>query len=183
MDLPIKGKIVVITGVTGGIGRAIASACAKQGAIVVGIVRDLEKVKSVPELNSLSKEQLHLFQADLCEVEELRKVARLIQERLGVVHALIHNAAVHEIGSIADSQVDVFDNLISVNVRAPLVLTQSLLPLLIEGKGQVIFINSSVGWKSSAGISQYAASKHALRAIADSLREEVNRQGVKVLTS
>lgn len=71
----------------------------------------------------------------------------------------------------------------ATNVRAPYVLTQRLLPLLIAAHGQVVFINSSAGLTAKRPeVGQYAATKHALKAIADSLREEVNPKGVRVLS-
>jgi NADP-dependent 3-hydroxy acid dehydrogenase YdfG len=57
-----------------------------------------------------------------------------------------------------------------------------MLPMMKPHDGQIVFINSSVGLKAKAGVSQYAATKHALRAIADSLREEVNVNGIRVLS-
>ena len=68
------------------------------------------------------------------------------------------------------------------NVRAPYLLTRALLPSLRAAQGEVVFINSSAGLTARAGIAQYAATKHALKAIADSLREEVNPDGVRVLS-
>jgi len=72
----------------------------------------------------------------------------------------------------------------STNVRAPYLLTQRLLPLLITSRGQIVFINSSVGLAANRpNIGQYAATKHALKALAESLREEVNPKGVRVLSA
>jgi NADP-dependent 3-hydroxy acid dehydrogenase YdfG len=57
-----------------------------------------------------------------------------------------------------------------------------LLPLLIEAKGQVVFVNSSQALRATAGLGQYAATKHAMKAVADSLRDEVNADGVRVVS-
>ena len=69
-----------------------------------------------------------------------------------------------------------------MNVRAPYLLTQSLLPLIIASHGQVVFVNSTAGLHARKGAGQYAATKHALRGLADSLREDVNERGVRVLS-
>jgi len=69
-----------------------------------------------------------------------------------------------------------------LNLRAPYLLTQRLLPLLRRARGQVVFVNSSAGLHAAAGTSQYAATKHALKALADSLRCEVNDDGIRVLS-
>src|ERR1700741_3708452 len=75
-----------------------------------------------------------------------------------------------------------FDRHYRTNVRAPYALTKALLPMLKARRGQVVFINSSSGISAKPTTAQYDATKHALRAIADSLRCEVNRYGVRVLS-
>ena len=81
------------------------------------------------------------------------------------------------------ARIEDFDSQYATNVRAPYLLTQRLLPALMKARGQIVFINSSVGIAvRRAEVGQYAATKHALRAIADSLREEVNPKGIRVLT-
>jgi NADP-dependent 3-hydroxy acid dehydrogenase YdfG len=67
-------------------------------------------------------------------------------------------------------------------VRGPYLLTQALLPLLRACHGQIVFVNSTVGLEARAGVGQYASTQHALRAIADALRAEVNPDGVRVLS-
>src|SRR6516164_6241558 len=64
--------------------------------------------------------------------------------------------------------------------RAAIYILQQVLPLLVESSGQVIFINSTQALKAAAGVGQYAATKHAMKAVADSLRDEVNAKGVRV---
>ena len=98
------------------------------------------------------------------------------------IDMLIHSAGVISIGKLEISSVADFDRQYKTNVRAPCLLTQVLLPLLKMQKGQIVFINSSAGLFSKANLSQYAATKHALRAFADSLRDEVNEMGIRVLS-
>jgi NADP-dependent 3-hydroxy acid dehydrogenase YdfG len=81
-----------------------------------------------------------------------------------------------------DARLEDFDRQYRVNVRAPYLLTQLLLPRIISSRGQIVFVNSSAGLHARKGVGQYAATKHALRGIADSLREEVNEHGVRVLS-
>ncbi len=95
---------------------------------------------------------------------------------------LIHSAGVIDLGSIETAPVEGLDWQYSVNVRAPYALTQGLLPILRLSQGQIVFINSSAGLTARLGVSQYAATKHAIKAVADSLREEVNADGLRVLS-
>jgi NAD(P)-dependent dehydrogenase (short-subunit alcohol dehydrogenase family) len=81
------------------------------------------------------------------------------------------------------ARIEELDHQYALNVRVPYVLTKALLPLLIAARGQVVFVNSSLGVSvKRPEVGQYAATRHALKAIADSLREEVNSKGVRVLT-
>src|SRR6185369_10034034 len=95
---------------------------------------------------------------------------------------LIHSAGVIKLAPFSSASLEDFDTHFQCNVRAPVALTQALLPALIAAKGTVVFINSTVVDNPRAGVSQYAASKHALKAIADCLRDEVNKDGVRVLS-
>jgi short-subunit dehydrogenase len=74
------------------------------------------------------------------------------------------------------------DQQFGVNVRGPYALTQAFLPLLRSSRGQIVFINSTAGLSAGPNVGQYAATKHALKAITDSLREEVNPDGIRVLS-
>ena len=96
------------------------------------------------------------------------------------VNALVHCAAVITMDVVARGSVEEFDRQFQTNVLGPFSLTQLLLPALIASQGQVIFINSNAGLIARAGVSHYAATKHALKAVADSLREECNAAGVRV---
>ncbi|OLE73771.1 MAG: hypothetical protein AUI36_00155 [Cyanobacteria bacterium 13_1_40CM_2_61_4] len=94
----------------------------------------------------------------------------------------MHSAAVVRPGTVAEASGEDFDRHYRTNLLGPYLLTQALLATLRERQGQIVFINSSVGLTARGPVSQYAATKHGLKAIADSLREEVNRDGVRVLS-
>ena len=84
------------------------------------------------------------------------------------------------LGPVASLSVATFDRHYRLNLRAPYLLTQLLLPRVLEAKGQIVFVNSGAGLNARGDWSQYAASKHGLKALADSLREEVKAAGVRV---
>jgi NAD(P)-dependent dehydrogenase (short-subunit alcohol dehydrogenase family) len=86
------------------------------------------------------------------------------------------------LGQLEVAPVEDFDWQYRINGRAPYALTQALLPMLRARRGQIVFINSSVGLGARANVGQYAATKHALKAIADSLRGEENADGLRVLS-
>jgi len=109
--------------------------------------------------------------------------ATLVEEVLagdGGLDVLVHSNGTIVRGDVADAALDEFDLQYAANVRAPYALTQALLPGLVRSQGQVVFVNSSAGLAPSANASQYGATMHALRAIANVLRDEVNAAGVRV---
>jgi NADP-dependent 3-hydroxy acid dehydrogenase YdfG len=119
-------------------------------------------------------------QADLAVDEQVQQLATSVQEALGPVNVLVHGAGEYDRGELQGTAVERLDQLYQTNVRAPYLLTQAILPGLKASRGQIVFINSSAGLNGAAELSQYAATKHALRALADSLRQEVNAAGVRV---
>lgn len=101
---------------------------------------------------------------------------------MGGLDVLIHAAGVIALSPLATVSPAEMDRHYRINVRAPLLLTQSLLPLLRSATGQIVFINSSVGVRSKEQTGAYAASKHALKAVADTFRMELNADGIRVLS-
>ena len=99
---------------------------------------------------------------------------------LGRVTNLVHNAGVVELGRVAEQSHEIWTHTLTVNVVAPAELTGLLLPQLRGERGNVVFINSGAGLSAGPEWGSYAASKFALRALADSLRAEEARSGVRV---
>jgi len=123
------------------------------------------------------------FEIDLTVEENLKPLFLHLEREAGRLDILIHSAgAIHQ-APMERARIEDFDVQYATNVRVPYVLTQRLLPLLTTARGQIVFINSSVGLVARRPeVGQYSATKHALKAIADSLREEVNPKGIRVLT-
>ena len=168
----------MVTGATSGIGHAIATALAGDGAPVWAVGRHAEALDALTAAcPSVRGEQADLLLDD--DVDRL--VSTLAMEATGL-DVLVHAAGVAFLGCVDSAPVDTLDHMYRLNLRAPYLLTQRLLPLLRRARGQVVFVNSSAGLHASAGASQYAATKHALKALADSLRCEVNHDGIRVLS-
>ncbi len=175
------GHVALITGASSGVGRSISLALAAEGATVWLAGRDpgrLEEVRSAAG----GGPTVTVHALDLARDEDLRALADRVLENHGGVDILVHAAGTIAGGPVQDSDLPDLDRQYQTNLRAPYALTQRLLPSLRHRQGQVVFINSTQGAAASAGAGQYAATKHGLRAIADSLRAEVNPDGVRVLT-
>ncbi|THF71371.1 SDR family oxidoreductase [Deinococcus sp. Arct2-2] len=162
--------VTLITGATGGIGAALARALAgAHDLILVG--RDPAKLQTLQA--EVGGETLAL---DLTRPETFAEAVA----GLGRVTNVIHNAGVVELGAVAEQHHAVWTHTLTVNVVAPAELTRLLLPRVRAERGTVLFVNSGAGLRANAEWASYAASKHALKALADALRDEEAPHGVRV---
>jgi NADP-dependent 3-hydroxy acid dehydrogenase YdfG len=174
-----KGQVVLVTGATSAIGKAIASELGSRNATLALVGRKLPALQSMAES---FVEPAFYYQTDLCSDGDIADLVEDIRDSVGRVDILVHNAAVFFMGTVENTSVEDFDLQYRVNVRAPYLLTQSLLPMLKSSHGQIVFMNSSIWLNARSGVAQYAATKYALKAMADSLRAEVNSERIRVLS-
>jgi len=180
---PFRGQVAVITGANSGIGEAISLSLAERGATLCLIGRNVERLREVARQTESVGCRVHYLQGDLSQDPDLAKLIDNIKRLLGQVDVLVHSAGLLHRGPIETAPVNDFDQQYRVNVRAPYVLTQALLPMLKSRRGQIVFINSSVSLRNAEpDVSQYTATKQALKAFTESLRGEVNRAGIRVLS-
>jgi len=182
MNMRLRGKTAVITGATGGVGRSIAVALAREGVQVALLGRRVRILSLVARECAPSGSKVVPYAIDLLKDKEIRDLKRKIIRDFGGVDILVHSAGVIMRSEIATASLADFDWQYRCNVRAPFALTQLFLSSLSRRQGQIVFINSTAGLAAAAGISQYSATKHALKALADGFREELNESGVRVLS-
>jgi NADP-dependent 3-hydroxy acid dehydrogenase YdfG len=175
------GSTCVVTGASGGLGRAIAVALADTGGKVWAVARRRQELE-VTAQQVTGKGQVVAHAADLTSRDQLERFVDALLDPSDGLDVLVHAAGVWTHGDVETTPVTEFDRQYAVNVRVPFTLTQALLPALRARKGQVVFLNSSAGLRAQAGLASYAASKHALKALAEGLREEENRYGVRVIS-
>lgn len=178
----LRGGVAVVTGASGGIGRAITLALSRLGMQLCAIGRDPSLLAETVEA-ARRFSQVESFNIDLTVEKNLLPLLRHLEEKAGRLDVLIHSAGVIHQDLMEHARIEDLDLQYTINVRAPYFVTKRLLPLLTASRGQIVFINTSIGLLvKRPEVGQYAATKHALKAIADSLREEVNSKGVRVLT-
>jgi NADP-dependent 3-hydroxy acid dehydrogenase YdfG len=175
-------RVAVITGASSGVGRAIACGLAGDGMALGLVGRELDRLRPVAAAAQDAGSTVRCYAADLAEDRDIAALSENVQRDWPSVDVLVHSAGIISMGRVEEAAVAEFDRQYRVNVRAPYLLTQRLLPLVKACAGQVVFINSSAGLAAKAGVGQYAATKHALKAVADTVRDEVNETGVRVLT-
>ncbi|MDR4495751.1 MAG: SDR family NAD(P)-dependent oxidoreductase [Nitrospirales bacterium] len=175
-------KIVVMTGASGGIGKALALRFSEEGVSLHLIGRNRGSLELLGVPPSPPSSSMHYYQSDLTKDKDLIALEETLKTNLDHIDVLIHCAGALILGRMENSLVNDLDEQYRINVRAPYALTKALLPLMKSSKGQIVFINSSIWQQARAGISQYASTKYALKAIADSVRDEVNADGIRVLS-
>jgi len=178
---PLTG-VAVITGASGGIGRAVALALVAHGMSLCLTGRDSGKLESVAREIGSRPAQLLVHGADLSSDDGIRGLVERVTSELRRLDVLVHAAGSLRLGNVEDAGWDDLDEQYRVNLRAPYLLTKAFLPMLKKSNGQVVFVNSTAGLVAGADNGAYAAMKHGLRSLAGSIRDHVNQYGVRVLS-
>jgi uncharacterized protein len=170
--LRISGSTVLITGATGGLGKAIARRLGKLGAVLILTGR------RVAVLDALAAELgARPVVADLSLPEDLERVAAAS----GEVDILIANAGLPASGTLESFSVEEIDRALDVNLRAPIVLARELAPRMVDrGQGHLLFMSSLAGKASTPRTALYNATKFGLRGFAGALRSDLRGTGVGV---
>lgn len=174
--------VAVVTGASGGIGRATASALAGQGMGLCLSGRDVGRLEDVATELRPGAPQVLVYAADLSTDEGIRGLAARVAADVGQVDVLVHAAGTIRLGNVESVAWNDLDEQYRVNLRAPFLLTKAFLPILKETQGQIVFVNSTAGLVAGAENGLYAATKHALRSITDSIRSHVNSYGIRVIS-
>jgi uncharacterized protein len=170
----LEGSTVLLTGASGGLGKAIARALCERGARVAVTAR---RGEVLDELRAELGDAISPLPAALAE----RGAPAQLAERAGEVDVLVANAALPGAGPVDDFSPEEIDRALDVNLRAPVQLTRLLLPGMVErGQGQLVFMSSLSGKAASPGTALYSAAKFGLRGFAAAVRNDLVGTGVGV---
>ncbi len=176
MGSAFQGKVVLVTGGAGGIGRAVAEAFAGEGARVAVAGRNLEALRAV-ELPGGSPLAVPLDVRDAAAWE--RAIATVVGE-LGRLDVLVHNAGVVEVGALETRPVEALRAVLETNLLGAMLGTRAALPALRASRGAVVHVASLGGLVPMPFEACYAATKAGLRQLSFSLRAELGEAGVSV---
>lgn len=178
---PLAGKIAIVTGAGRGIGRATALLLGQSGARVVLASRSEFELSAVSEEITKQNGEALAVSTDLTRDDEMERLVNRALEHWGSVDYLINNAGWGRTAPVIKAKVEDWDRTLQVNLRAPMILSQLVLPTLIEkGEGAIINIGSISARAGQANTAAYSASKSGLIAFTESLYEEVREYGIKV---
>jgi 3-oxoacyl-[acyl-carrier protein] reductase len=176
--ISLDGKVALVTGAGRGIGRAIAFSLAKSGCRLILAARTREQLDDVAK--TIGDEAV-VVPTDLTRDDELERLVKESSKPWGSVDILINNAGWGKRAPVIRANVDDWDQTLRLNLRAPMILAQKLVPAMItKGEGAVINIGSVSGKTGEANGAAYSASKFGLIGFTQSLYEEVREHGIKV---
>jgi len=176
-----RPRVVVVTGASSGIGRAIALECARLGDTVVLNSRDAAALDLLAgELRAAGGRPV-LSAGDVTREEDRRRLVETALADAGGIDVLVNNAGRGYYAPLREVKLAELESLFALNVFAPLRLTQLALPALERSRGVVVMMSSVAGVVSSPKLGAYAASKFALEALAVALRAEVASSGIGVV--
>lgn len=179
-----KGKTIFLTGACGGLGSAIALKLSQQGAnLVISDKNPKALNKMCDELVKRNLPEPVIYPMNLVGAtpNDYLKLAKLLKENFGQLDGLIHAAS--EFGSLTPFllyEASRWLKEMQVNVNSPIFLTQALLPLVLKGKGTILFTSDDLTTVSKAYWGQYGVGKAAIEQFAKILEKECDNQGVKV---
>ena len=174
-----RTKLAIVTGATSGIGAAIGQTLSAAGTRVFLVGRNPQKLAAAAR-RIPPRGRAGTAAADLRSLADIKRLLGEVSRRFPRVDMLVHCAGEYHWSEPGSLDCDNFDLMFEVNVRAPYLLTQGLTPLLERAQGQVIFLNSSVVKSAGQGVAVYKATQHAVQGFTDSLRQDLNRRGIRV---
>jgi NAD(P)-dependent dehydrogenase (short-subunit alcohol dehydrogenase family) len=172
--MKLKDKIALITGGSKGIGKGIAKAFLKEGAVVVICGRKKRELEStLEELSGYGN--VSYIKADISKRNKVASLKNEIGERFGKLDVLVNNASILGLRKpIIDYDEDIWQETVHINLNAQFFVTKALLPLLMKAdNGSIINVSSSVGRRGKAGWGAYAASKFGLEGLTEVLADEL----------
>ena len=174
-------QVVVITGGAGGIGRALARSFGSAGAKIA--ILDLPKSNSSKALAELTQRNITAIAApcDITNPAEVEAAIADVRRKLGPVHVLINNAGIVHRSAFADTDISVLRKVMEVNFFGAVTCTKICLPDLLATKGLIIVVSSIAGLAPLYGRTGYAASKHALHGLFETLGAELAATGTATL--
>lgn len=178
----LQGRVALVTGATGGLGRAIVEALAQHGARVVASDLDMDACRRAVGDWRDGGWDVHATAADLRDAKSIEQLTRSVLRDFGTVDILVHNAGVQgPAGSLGSTSERDWDTVMDINARSALILSRNLFPAMERaGRGSIVFLSSIAGLRGNRAIGLYGLSKATLSQMARNLAVEWGPAGVRV---
>lgn len=182
MNERIQGKMIAITGASGGLGMEIARHAAKNGANLILMARSYDKLEKLrDELTAKYSIDVYVYGLDVSKREDVEKTFKRIEQEAGVIDVLVNNAGYGVFDHVLDMDLDDAEGMIETNVLGLITCTKLVLPGMVNRRfGHIINIASQAGKMATPKSSVYSATKHAVLGFTNSLRMEMHGKHVYV---
>jgi len=177
----MKDKIVIITGASSGIGKALTELYVEKGSKVVMAARNLEKMNEIIKNLNADNDRILAVQTDVSKDEDCKNLIKKTIEKFGRIDVLINNAGISMRALFADLDIKVIQQVMDINFWGTVYCTKYALPYLLESKGSVVGVSSVAGYKGLPGRTGYSASKFAMHGFLEVVRIENLKKGLHVL--
>jgi clavulanate-9-aldehyde reductase len=177
----LGGKVVLVTGASSGIGRAIAVQLAQEGAQLVAGARRVDRLTELEKEIADAGGQVLPLELDVTDEGACRSAVQRTVDEFGRLDILVNNAGVMLLGQIEGADLEDWRRMVNTNMLGVLYMTHAALPHLLERQGSVVQMSSTAGRVSRIGGGVYSATKFAVNAFSESLRQEVSARGVRVI--
>ncbi|MCX2740203.1 SDR family oxidoreductase [Pontibacter anaerobius] len=180
MNENIKGKVVVITGASSGLGEATAQLLAEQGASLVLAARRAERIEKIAEGITAIGGKALAVPTDVSAKEQVENLVKAAVDKFGKIDVLLNNAGLMPLSPIESLKTDEWDQMIDVNIKGVLYGMAAVLPHMKQQKsGQIINVSSVAGHKVFPRSTVYSATKSAVRVISEGFRQEVTPYNIR----
>jgi NADP-dependent 3-hydroxy acid dehydrogenase YdfG len=186
MSRSLDGRIALVTGASSGIGAATARALAAQGAAVALVARRVDRLEELAGEIRASGGTAVALESDVTERSAAESVVQRAVSELGGLDILVNNAGVMLLGPVLDAPVEEWERMVEINILGLLYCTKAAIPHLLEaaerqgGVADLVNISSVAGRQARLGSGVYNATKHAVGAFSESLRQEVTTRHLRV---
>ena len=178
----LRGAVVLLTGASGGIGRAASAGLGARGARVALHGRDEPALRETAELVLRAGGEAHVLVGDLRRSDEGVRAVASVRERFGRIDALVNNAGIAHLKRIDESTEAEIEEQVELNLLGTIRMTRAALPSLLESKGALVVMASYAGRVAVPYYGYYSATKFALVGLGEAWRRELAPRGVKVTT-
>jgi NAD(P)-dependent dehydrogenase (short-subunit alcohol dehydrogenase family) len=179
--MAVSGKIALITGASKGLGKAMALALSKSGAVIALVARDAQKLNSVRDEIAAAGGTAKVFAADVTQEDQVNRLKSQVAEQMGPVQILINSAGINIRKNLIDFSLDEWRSVLDANLTSVFLMCRAFVPdMRGTGYGRVINMTSIMSHISLPGRSAYSSSKAALLGLTRALALEVAGEGITV---
>ena len=179
----MKNKVVIITGASSGIGKALAEIFAKRKAKIVLAARSIDKLENIGAALKDEATDILTVKTDVSKEDDCKNLIAKTIEKFGKIDILINNAGISMRALFTDTDLSVIRKLMDINFWGTVYCSKFALPYLLKSKGSLIGVSSIAGYKGLPGRTGYSSSKFAMQGFLEVVRIENMKKGLHVLTA